>query len=90
MIAFLVLSCFTFNLHAETITVCSDGTCDHTSINAAIIAASDGDIIQLSAETYIEGSTIDLLGKAVTIRGAVNGDGEPTTILDGGASVGVL
>ena len=31
---------------AETITVCASG-CDHTSINAAIDASKEGDVIQL-------------------------------------------
>lgn len=43
------------SMSAETITVCAKG-CDHTSINAAITVASDGDVIQLAAETYREGS----------------------------------
>ena len=37
--------------HAETITACRKG-CDHTSINAAIDASKDGDVIELSAEIY--------------------------------------
>ncbi len=75
--------------HAETITVCVNG-CDHTSINAAIAVASDGDVIQLSAETYAEGSTIDTLGKAIVIRGVIDDAGGPLTILDGGGSHRVI
>lgn len=67
---------------AETITVCSKG-CDYTSINAAIAAASSGDIIQLAGETYQEGVEIDTLGKAITLRGTVDADGVPTSVLDG-------
>ena len=67
---------------AETITVCSKG-CDYTSINAAIAAASDGDVIQLAAETYQEGAEIDTLGKAITLRGTVDAHGVPTSVLDG-------
>ncbi len=90
LIASVVLSCFAFNLHAETITVCSDGTCDQTSINAAINAANNGDVILLIAETYQVGTTISTSGKAVTIRGAVDGDGLPLTILDGNENTLIL
>ena len=47
MVAALVLAGLA---QADIITVCSEG-CDHTSINAAIDEASNGDIIQLAAET---------------------------------------
>ena len=67
---------------AETITVCASG-CDYTSINAAIGAASDGDVIQLAAETYFEGEQIDTLGKAITLRGVLDKAGEPASVLYG-------
>ncbi len=67
---------------AETLTVCASG-CDFASINAAIDVASDGDVIQLSAETYLEGSVVDTDGKAIEIRGAVTKDGDPASVLDG-------
>ncbi len=67
---------------AETITVCAKG-CDYTSINAAIAVASDGDVIQLAAETYSEGEPVDTQGKAITIQGVVDKKGRPTSILDG-------
>ena len=67
---------------AKTITVCADG-CHHTSINAAIDSASDGDVIQLFAERYLEGDPIDPLGKAITLRGTAGPSGRPTTIIDG-------
>ena len=74
---------------ADTITVCASG-CDHTSINAAIDAASDGDVIQLSAETYFEGDVIDTVGKAITLLGATDKGGNPVSILDGAESHRVL
>ena len=75
---------------ADTITVCSSG-CDHTSIIAAIAAASNGDVIQLSAETYSEGAEIDTLGKAITLRGTVDKkSGAAASILDGGNAHRVL
>ena len=67
-IATVVAALATTPAIAETITVCAKG-CDYTSINAAIAVASDGDVIQLSAETYFEGEQIDTLGKAITLQG---------------------
>ena len=74
---------------AETLTVCEQG-CDHQSINDAIAVAKDGDIIQLAAETYFEGSAINPIGKAVTIRGSTNQAGDPTSILDGNTAHQVI
>lgn len=74
---------------AEIITVCASG-CDYTSINAAIAAASDGDVIQLSAETYFEGEQIDTLGKAIVLRGVLDKAGEPASVLDGAGTHRVL
>jgi len=87
--ALTVLFCLVTASHAETYTVCSSG-CDYTSINAAIDAASDGDVIQLMVETYQEGSEINTLGKAITLRGALDKDGAPASILDGAGSHRVL
>ncbi len=67
---------------AEIITVCKKG-CDYTSINAAIAAASDGDTIQLANEIYLEGEQVDTLGKSVTLRGALNAEGQPVSVLSG-------
>ena len=65
-----------------TRTVCASG-CQYTSINAAIDAASNGDVIELSAETYTEGEVIDTDGKAITLLGTTDVGGNPTSILDG-------
>ena len=64
LLATSALACATT---ADTITVCAEG-CDHVSVNAAIDAANDGDVIQLAAETYTEEGPIDTDGKAVTTR----------------------
>ena len=85
----VALACSSVAASAEMITVCADG-CDYTSINAAIGAASDGDVIQLAAETYFEGEQIDTLGKAITLRGAIDRDGTPITIIDGAGVIRVL
>lgn len=55
------------------------------SINTAITTAGNGDVIVLSAGTYLEGSPIDTLGKTIQILGTVT-SGEPTSILDGGST----
>ena len=53
-------------------TVCTDGSCDYTTISNAIAAASGGDTIRISAETYTEaGLTID---KNLTITGEGSGN----------------
>ena len=74
---------------ADTITVCSSG-CQYTSINAAIDAASDGDVIQLAAETYTEGAVIDTDGKAIKLLGSKDRNGAAASTLDGAGSHGVL
>lgn len=74
---------------AETLTVCADG-CDYTSINAAIADAADGDIIQLAAETYLESATVDTLGKSIEIRGTLDAEQQPTSIIDGSSFSGTV
>ena len=74
LLATVALAFSSVTASAETITVCASG-CDYTSINAAIGAASDGDVIQLAAETYFEGEQIDTLGKAITLAGCVGQGG---------------
>ena len=69
------LFAFTSTAAADTLTVCASG-CQYTSINAAIDAASDGDVILLSAETYYEGARINTDGKAITLRGATDKSGD--------------
>ena len=56
-------------------------------IQAAIDVASNGDTIQLAAGQYDITTTIDPGGKDVTILGTVDGNGDPTSILDGGNPV---
>ncbi|MDB4780372.1 right-handed parallel beta-helix repeat-containing protein [bacterium] len=89
LLATVALAVSSVTASAETITVCASG-CDYTSINAAIDAASDGDVIQLAAETYFEGEQIDTLGKAITLRGVLDKAGEPASVLDGAGTHRVL
>ncbi len=76
------LFAFATTATAETITVCANG-CDYTSINDAIEDSSNGDVIQLAAETYFEGDEIDTDGTELTLRGVLNKAGEPASVLDG-------
>ena len=89
LIAAVALAGSSVTASAETITVCASG-CDYASINAAIGAANDGDVIQLAAETYFEGEQIDPLGKAITLRGVLDKAGEPASVLDGAGKHRVL
>ncbi|MBG83704.1 MAG: hypothetical protein CMJ40_04050 [Phycisphaerae bacterium] len=55
---------------------------DHPTIQQAIDASDDGDVIEIASGTYNEiGITTD--GKGITIRGHLDIDGVPTTIIDG-------
>ena len=67
---------------AETLTVCASG-CPYTSINAAIDASQNGDVIQLSAETYREGAAVNPDGKTLTLLGVTDQNGDAASILDG-------
>lgn len=69
--------------HAETITVCLDGTCDFTSPGAAVAAAAEGDLILIAAGTYLLSAPISLYDKDLVIRGAVDASGRPATVLNG-------
>ncbi|MHC4083034.1 MAG: GC-type dockerin domain-anchored protein [Planctomycetota bacterium] len=55
---------------------------DYGSIQAAIVAASDGDVILVGTGSYNE--TINLLGKAITVRSVHGAD---VTIVDGSGPV---
>ena len=85
-VGILVLSAAT---HADTITVCPDGSCDYTDPSEASMAAVSGDVIEIAAGTYLLEESMSLTA-TVTIRGAVDAYGEPATILDGQGAVLVL
>ena len=71
--------------HAETIIVPPGG-----DIQAAIDEIDPGDTIELQAGVYNPTSTLDPQGKRFTLIGAVNENGEPTSIIDGQSSIRVL
>lgn len=58
---------FALQASAETISVCLDGSCDHDTIQGAIAASNDGDVIEVAAGTYWE--TLNTLGKRIELRG---------------------
>ena len=61
------------------------------TIQAAIDDAQNGDVIVIAAGKYSPTATIDTLGKAITLRGAVDRrSGLPTTIIDGQGKMRVL
>ena len=71
-------------LQAETLSVCSGGGCDFSTIQAAIDSASDGDVIEVAPGSYSINQTIDTLGKAVRIVGSLEAKtGIPSTRLSG-------
>jgi predicted outer membrane repeat protein len=74
---------------ADTHVVHPDGTGDYPTIQAAIDAAVDGDVIELTDGTFTgEGNQhIDYLGKAITIVGQ---NGPEVTIIDGAAEASVV
>ena len=83
----LTMAVLTMTAHADTITVCLDGSCDYTDPAEAAMAAVSGDVIEVAAGTYLLENTVGLGASGpiaqVTIRGAVDSYGEPATILDG-------
>lgn len=67
---------------AEVRTVCPDGSCDFTTIQAAVDASSDGDEILVGPGTYRSthpGHVVDLKGRAITLRSTAGAD---QTIID--------
>jgi hypothetical protein len=79
-----------FAASADTITVCLDGSCDFTDPVAAVDAAAAGDTVQLAAGTYPLAATISVYGKNLTLRGAVDAQGRPATVLSGQGARSVL
>ena len=68
------------NVQAATITVCSSG-CDYTTIQAAVNAAQNGDVIEIKTGTYTSG-TINI-AKSLTIKGI-----EDDVVIEAGSSGG--
>ena len=64
---------------ADTITVCASG-CDYTSIQAAVNAASAGDMIEVHSGTYYE--NVNVTKQLLTLRGVDSGGSIP--VVDAG------
>lgn len=78
----------TWDRPPQTLFVCSDGSGDYTSIQAAVDAAAEGDSLAICAGTYSVGSSsgIDLGSKNLFIYGI---PGDPAlVIVDAGGSAG--
>ncbi len=56
---------------------------DAKALLAALVGAPDGTEVRLSAGTYALQEPVDTFGRGISIIGAVNGDGDPATVLDG-------
>ncbi len=63
---------------------------DFATIQEALDAAVDGAVVNIAAGTYLIDATLEMSGRQVVIRGAVDGDGRPATILDGGGAVRIM
>lgn len=76
-------------LNAATIDVCPDGSCDHTSIQAAVLASSDGDVIRVHPGNYVlpAGQEIDIFNRTLTIRGIGDVSG---IVVQGPAGTGIF
>ncbi|MFM7260433.1 MAG: right-handed parallel beta-helix repeat-containing protein, partial [bacterium] len=57
---------------------------DFATVSEAVVAAGTGDTVLVRAGTYLIGESIDMMGKQLVIRGEVDENGAPATILDGG------
>ena len=77
----LALSVFTSSAFAETVTVCLDGTCDFDDPVVAMEFMAAGDTLEIAAGAYMLEETL-VCRDGVHIQGAVDSDGNPTTILD--------
>ncbi len=75
------------SLHADTITVCPDGTCDFASVDAAITAAADGDRIEIGSGVYEISENHNLEERSIEVVGVAEAD-EPTPRLQLTRNVG--
>ncbi|HOO53320.1 MAG TPA: NosD domain-containing protein [Methanothrix sp.] len=67
-------------------TVCLNG-CNYTTIQAAIEAAEDGEVVEVESGTYNENVVVD---KSITLRGVDTGEGVPVVNARGNGSAVIL
>ena len=63
---------------------------EYATIELAIDSANEGAVINIAQGTYAPLITLNPLGKSITIRGTVDDQGNPTTIIDGQGTMRVL
>jgi hypothetical protein len=67
LVRLLFVACFGLTVQAETLRVCSSG-CTHSTVEAALQAASNGDVIELEAgQTFVENLKVPAKS-GITIR----------------------
>lgn len=74
---------------ADILTVCPDGSCDHTSVRGAAMNAADGDVVEVYPGAYQPGpgKAIEIFDKSITIKGI--GDASEI-VLVGAVDAGVI
>ena len=74
---------------AATLDVCPNGSCDFTSVRAAVLAASDGDLIRVHPGAYSlsAGLAIDIFERSIVIEGIGNA---ADIVLVGAVNAGVV
>ena len=77
LIALMALAGASGSLHADTITVCPDGTCDFTSVDEAITAAADGDRIEIGSGVYDLSQSHDLEERRIEVVGVAEASKAP-------------
>ncbi len=73
---FLVIASFNNNANSQIIEIIA-ASCSQEDVQAAIDSANDGDIVIIPACTSSWSSSVNIIGKAITIQGA----GEDSTII---------
>ena len=73
---------------------CLDGAFDvpddFATIQEALDAAPENAVVNIAAGTHLLAETIEMTGRRVVIRGAVDSGGWPDTILDGGDAIRIM
>jgi len=82
LLAVVLLLTASWTAQAETYLVLPDGSGDFPTIQAAVNAAVDGDVIELADGTFTGDGNLDLefQGKTITVRSA---SGDPTSVVCG-------